>query len=60
MEFRGKDNNLYLSIASASPNEGGEPRYWVSSEPKTTTTTHRFALDEIKEIQKDIKDERER
>ena len=60
MEFKGQDNNLYPSIASAPPNEGGEPKYWVSSEPKTTTATHRFALDEIKEIQKDIKDERER
>ena len=60
MEFKGQDNNLYPSTASAPPNEGGEPKYWVSSEPKTTTTTHRFALDEIKEIQKDIKDERER
>ena len=60
MEFKGQDNNLYPSIASAPPNEGGEPKYWISSEPKTTPATHMFALEEIKKIQKDIKDERER
>ena len=53
----GKENSIYPSIASAPPNEGNLP-YWVSNEPKTTT--HSFALDEIKEIQRDIKDERER
>ncbi len=52
-------NLLYPSIASAPPREGGEPSYWVSSEPKMTST-HSFALGEIKEIQRDIKDERER
>ena len=60
MEFKGQDNSLHPSIASAPPNKGGEPKYWVSSEPKTMTATHRFVLDEIKEIQKDIKDERDR
>ena len=49
----------------APPNEGGEPKFWVSSELKTRTTTtltmiHRFVLDEINEIEKYIKDKRER
>ena len=44
-----KETNLYPSIASAPPNKGGEPKYWVSSEPKMTAT-HIFALGKIKEI----------
>ena len=54
-----KETNLYPSIASLPPSEGGEPKYWVLSEPKMTST-HSFALGEMKEIQRDIKDERER
>ena len=65
MEFKGQDNSLYSLIALAPPNEGRERKYSVSSEPKTMTTTmmtttHKFALDEIKKTLRDIKDERER
>ena len=34
----GKETNLYPSIASAPPSEGGEPKYWVSSELKMMST----------------------
>ena len=46
-----KETNLYPSIASVPPSEGGEPKCWVSSEPKMTST-HSFALGEINEIQR--------
>ena len=62
MVFKVPENSLYQSIASAPPSDGDELKYWVSSEPKTTTvaTTYWSVLNDIREIQKDINDERER